>query len=389
MQRSRGGRRDGSARKGARLVSKQEVPSSTFLLAAVAYRYGETEGAERLSACAAGLTLSEAARLGDNAAYHELEPLLHTVAADRSGSGRPLQLPQELMDRWSQAHAREMARTTIIQYGAVRALDALAEAGIRAIPLKGFYLTSVMYGRKDARGYKDLDLLIEPEALPGLHETLLGAGFQPAPERPSFVPAPAYTVYSLPLEGGDAAMELDIHIGMHWPEEYELRTGFRSADLWTHAAPREAEGLRFWAMSPEHLLITTFLDVAVNHRYARLVKFRDAIEILRTAGVDWNKVEEHCRRWEVRSFVGPGLRLLREIDTGLPLPREAVESLLPSYAAMRAFTRSLPAGALPDHRSRSFSLPNLLFFILADTPRERVRGLAHIPRHMLRGRRRF
>jgi len=370
-------------------VSTREGPCSTFLLAAVAYRYGETEGAERLAARAAGLSPSETARLGGNAAYHELEPLLHTVAADCSDIGCPLHLPRELTAGWSQAYAREIARTTIIQFGAVKALGALAEAGIRAIPLKGFYLTSTTYARKDARGFKDLDLLVEREALPGLHEALLGAGFQPAPERPSFVPAPAYTVYSFPMEGSDAAMEIDIHIGMHWPEEYERRTGFRSADLWSHAAPEQAEGLRFWAMSPEHLLITTFLDAAVNHRYARLVKFRDIIEILRTSDVDWDRVEEFCGRWEVRSFVGPGLRLLREIDSALPVPSSAVDSTLPSYAAMRAFTHFLPAGALPDHRSRSFSLPNLLFFVLADTSRERARGLAHIPRHLFRGRHRF
>ena len=363
--------------------------SSLFLLAAVAYEFGDGDRAAALAGLARSMPPPDMDRLAVNAPYHELEPLLHLVAADCAACGSPLELPPELTARWSQVHTREAARTAVIHYGAERALSALDAAGVRAAPLKGFYLASACYARKSARAFKDLDLLVEPDALAQLNGALREAGFQPAPHRPAFVPAPAYTVYSLPLEGSDTAMEIDIHIGMHWPEEYELRTGFRSADLWTHAAPREAEGLRFWAMSPEHLLITTFLDVAVNHRYARLVKFRDAIEILRTAGVDWNKVEEDCRRWEVRSFVGPGLRLLREIDAGLPLPREAVESLLPSYAAMRAFTRSLPAGALPDHRSRSFSLPNLLFFILADTPRERVRGLAHIPRHMLRGRRRF
>jgi len=388
MQRYRDWQRDISAQKGACLVSAREGSSNTFLLAAVAYRYGEAKDAERLAASVAGLTPAETARLEDNAAYHELETLLHTVAADCSGIGCPLHLPRKLTSRWSQVHAREMARTTIIQFGAVKALGILVEAGIRAIPLKGFYLTSRMYGRKDARGFKDLDLLVESEALPGLHEALLGAGFRPAPERPSFVPAPAYTVYSLPMEGSDAAMEIDIHIGMHWPEEYERRTKFRSADLWSQAAPEEVEGMRFWAMSPEHLLVTTFLDVAVNHRYARLVKFRDVLEILRKDGVDWAKVEEHCRHWGVRSFVGPGLWLLQEIDA-LPLPPDVVEPLLPSYAAMRAFTHFLPADALPDHRSRSFSIPNLLFFGLADTPRERARGLAHIPRHMFRGRHRF
>jgi hypothetical protein len=282
-----------------------------------------------------------------------------------------------------------MARTTMIHYGAVKALSALAEAGIRAVPLKGFYLASCSYERKSARGFKDLDLLVEPTALMGLNEALLGAGFQPAPDRPSFVPAPAYTVYSLPMEGSDTAMEIDIHIGMHWPEEYEHRTSFRSEDLWSSAAAEEVEGMRLWALSPEHLVITTLLDVAVNHRYARLVKFRDVLEILRTAEVDWVEVEAWCRRWEVRSFVGPGLRFLAEMDGGINMPSGMLDSLLPSYAAMRMFLRALPAAALPDHRSRSFSFANLMFFGLSDTPRERARGLLHMPGHILRGRRRF
>jgi len=327
--------------------------------------------------------------LVENAIYHELEPLLHLVSSDCSGSGHPLGLPPELAARWSQAHAREMARTTLIQHGAVKALDALVAAGIRAVPLKGFYLASRFYEKKSARGFKDLDLLVEPTSLAGLNEALLGTGFQPAPDRPSFIPAPAYTVYSLPIEGSDTMMEIDIHIGMHWPEEYERRTGFRAEDLWSTAAREEVEGMQLWALSPEHLIVTTLLDVAINHRYARLVKFRDILEILRAAEVDWGEVEAWCRRWEVRSFVGPGLCYLAEMDETIPMPPDVLERLLPTYTAMRAFLRALPADALPDHRSRSFSLPNLTFFTLSDTPRERTRGLLHMPGHMLRGCRRF
>jgi hypothetical protein len=147
--------------------------------------------------------------------------------------------------------------------------------------------------------------------------------------------------------------------------------------------------MRLWALCPEHQVITTLLDVAVNHRYARLVKFRDVLEILCTAEMDWGEVEAWCRRWEVRSFVGPGLRFLAEINGGIAIPPGMLDSLLPSYTPMKMFLWALPAAALPDHRSRSFSFANLIFFALSDTPRERARGLLHMPGHMLRGRRRF
>lgn len=379
--------RDGKEGRG--LSGKAESVSSLFLLAAVAYRFGDEGEAARLAKLAGRMTPSGMDRLTVNAAYHELEPLLHLIATDCSACDQPLELPPELAARWSQVHAREAARSTIIHYGAEKALSALAEAGVRAAPLKGFFLASESYEKKSARAFKDLDLLVEPDTLAQLNEALLGAGFQPASHRPAFVPAPAYTVYSLPLEGSDTAMEIDIHTGMHWPGEYESRTSFRSEDLWSYSSRHEVEGMPAWVLSPEHLIITTFLDVAVNHRYARLVKFRDILEILSGTEVDWAETEDWCRRWEVRSFVGPGLRYLDGMDSSLAIPSGTLDAMLPSYAAMKMFTRFLPVSALPDHRSRSFSLANLLFFVLADAPRERANGLLRLPGHMLRGRKRF
>ena len=371
------------------VAAKVEDASVRFTLAATAYRYGDTAQAARLRELTEALTSDEAGRIEANAAYHELEPFLHTVAADCAGQGSDLPLPPALLERWSQVHAREMARTAVIHFGAVKALSALEQAGIRAVPLKGFCLSSRFYARKSARGFKDLDLLVEEASLAGLHEALLAVGYEPAPGRPAFVPAPAFTVYKLPMEDKVTAMEIDIHIGMHWPEEYERRTSFYALDLWDQASQVEVEGLRLWTLSAEHLLITTLLDAAVNHRYARLIKFRDALEILRAAEIDWSAVDGWCCRWQVRSFVGPGLCYLAEIDPSISAPPAIRDSLLPSYAAMRSFLRALPADRLADHRSRSFSLANLLFFALADTPRERARGLLYVPQHLVKGRHRF
>lgn len=363
--------------------------SCHFLLAAVAHRFGDEPGAIHLRELARNIPPTGINALGEDAAYHELEPLLHLVASDCSMLGQPLDLPERLTARWSRVYEREVARCSVIHVGAAKALTALAQAGIRVVPLKGFYLASRLYERKGARAFRDLDLLVEPGALTALNEVLLRAGFRPHPGRPVFVPAPAYTVYHLPLEGSDTVMEVDIHVGMHWPEEYNYRTAFRAEDLWSQVCREEVEGLPAWGLSPQHLFITTLLDAAVNHRYARLIKFRDAIEIIRGSDVGWAEVLAWSRRWMVRSFVGAGLRYLVEIDSDLAIPPFAMDSSLPDYATMRAFLRALPATGLPHHRSRSFSLPNLLFFVLSDTPHERARGLLNVPFHMLRGRRRF
>lgn len=371
------------------MTEKRGEGTSFFLLAAVAYRFGREDEAARLAALAESIPARSLPGLAKDAAYHELEPLLHLAAENCGDLSHPLRLPEEMLASWAYAHNRELARGALISHGAARALTALQEAGVRAVPLKGFYLASRYYARKGARSFRDLDIFVEPQSLALLDEALTTAGFVPQPGRPSFVPAPAYTVYSLPMQESDLAMEIDIHIGMHWPEEYHRRTRFSGGDLWAQASPQEVEGLRVWGLCPEHLVITTLLDVAVNHRYARLIKFRDVIEVLRTEEVDWQELERWCRTWMVSSYVAPGLFYLSRIDPELRGAVSCMERLMPSYAAVKLFLKSLPPESLPGHRSRSFTLPNLLFFLLADAPRERARGLIYLPKHLVRGRHRF
>lgn len=356
-----------------------------FLLQAVAYVFGDPAWASRLSGTLEKSAPVDVQGLEENAACHEMEPLLHAVVEDCEKLGYPLDLPEGLKSTWARAYERGLARTALICHGAAMAINALAQAGVRAVPLKGYYLASRFYSRKGARSFRDLDLLVERESLPNLNRALLDAGFIPQPGRPSFVPAPAHTVYALPIDRSDLAMEIDIHIGMHWPEEYFRRTAFDPRDLWSEVSPQEVEGLPSWGLSPEHLMITTLLDVAVNHRYARLIKFRDLREVLGRVEPDWDKVVSCCRRWKVCSFVGPGLLFLEEMCREFAVSPRAREDVLPSYPLMKAFLRSLPLASLPGHRSRSFSPSNLLFFMLADTLRGRIRGLAGLPSHAYRG----
>lgn len=359
--------------------------ADAFLLAAVAYRFRNAGDAGRLQALSRDVSPAEAKVLGDNAAYHELGPLLHLVCEDCASLGLELSLPQKVREVWRHAHAREAVRATLIHHVAAKTLPALAEAGIRAVPLKGYYLSARFYERRGARAFRDLDILVEKEALAELDRALSALGFRPRPGRPSFVPAPAHTVYFLALEDGESVVELDVHVGMHWPAEYERRTRFRASDLWKYAFPESLDGLPIWALRPEHLVATTLLDIAVNHRFARLVRLRDVMEIIGKTSPDWDFLVRCCVDWRVASFVAPGLDYLRELDPARRVPDRACEALLPSYPLVRAFLHSLPPCDLPSHRARSFSLPNLLFFLLADTFPERLRGLLHLPRHLLRG----
>lgn len=367
--------------------------ASLFLLRSVCYAFGDTRDAASLGETALLLDPGEAQRLQEDAAYHRLEPLLHHIVEDCRLLGHHLDLPPFLATEWARAAERERVRSVLVHHAARVALSALNRAGIRCIILKGVFLAERIYRRREARPFQDLDLMVRPGDLSTLNGILREAGFFPCPGRPSFVPPPASTVYLLPLEDGETVVEIDIHVGLHWPREYDRRTAFRAEALWEEALPESLEGEPCLRLCPAHLFLVTLLDLAVNHRFALLLKFRDLEEIAEREDVPWETMMEWASRWRVSSLVEQGLRLFAEIRRLSGKDAAEMEKICgrtpPPGITSRLLASILPAGALPRHRARSYSPANLLVFLLGDGRREKAMGWFYLPRHLYRGRKRF
>jgi hypothetical protein len=73
--------------------------------------------------------------------------------------------------------SRHVARQQGVDAEALRVLAALRQAGVTALLLKGAVLARVLYGRDEARGYYDVDLLVASEALRTAGRALADLGF--------------------------------------------------------------------------------------------------------------------------------------------------------------------------------------------------------------------
>jgi hypothetical protein len=261
-------------------------------------------------------------------------------------------------------------------------LERFNAEGLRVIPLKGSYLASRIYSRKEARPYRDIDLMFRQEDLGAASRILKEEGFTPRKGGPEFVPSPYCTSHQRTLEGGRLKVEVDLHVSMHWPREYFRRTRFNQADIWGCSREDELAGMPVTSMSPEHLLICTCLDLAMNHRFARLIALRDLFEMVSGTGIDFEEVSSWSRRWEVCSFVYLSLDLLCRLGEGRLLPEDALERMRPRYPMIRLYRSTLIPSRLPSMRARSLTPRNLLFFLLGDHPAQRLHGLRGLPRHL-------
>ncbi len=346
------------------------------------FRFGEREDALALSKTIEGIGKEQIPLLLQDLAYHCLIPLAHLALRDLQSAVPSLLIPPSLSSECAVGFHRDLVRATIIEHHLRVLLQRFAEKGLQAMPLKGNYLGPRIYSKGEARPYRDIDLMFKAEELDEAVRVLEEEGFRPLWGAAEFIPPPHPTCYRRVLEGGSLKVDVDLHVSIHWPKEYERRTRLNSEDFWACSRVEEMWGMPVAAMSPEHLVIFICLDLAVNHRFARLLSLRDLFEVFSAVSVDLDELVRWCRRWEVLSFVYPALRLLAELNPRIAMAREILDELRPRYPLSRAFEMILVPSRLPSMRSRSLTPRNLLFFLLADRPIQRAAGLHRIPGHL-------
>ena len=250
---------------------------------------------------------------------HEVLPLLVTSITALGGSA---QMPE----RWS-ADAQRRRSATLLQNRTLlgellAALDAMAAAGVEAIPVKGLVLTEMLYGNLALRPAGDIDVLVRPEDLPAARDGLRALGYAQAA-------VPAYeerhhpfhdAPYYRPGAFRDTALEL--HHGLSAPRQFRMD----AASLWERSVTTELFGRTLRVLGPED----TLLHLAVHRARAplRLRWIVDIAELMRRSGDDLDIafLLAQARAIGARTTLAMTLELSdRLLDA--PVPRPLAEGL--------------------------------------------------------------
>jgi hypothetical protein len=227
-------------------------------------------------------------------------------------------------------HRAAMMRALRIESTCVVMLDALSDAGIRAVTLKGVALSHSIYGDPSLRAFGDLDLLIQTSDWGPAQDVLQEHGWtRKTPE-----PRPGFDVrFGKGATFSSASgIEIDLHRTLA-PGPFGL-----SLDLDELAAATvffRLGGRFFERLDDDAAFVHACLHAVLAPAPSRLVPLRDVAQSLEMAELDWSRITGWGDRWGVEAVIHEALALVVD-RLGMPLPDEAATYLHSTVVAPRA-----------------------------------------------------
>lgn len=212
---------------------------------------------------------------------------------------------------------RSFVETQRALSGAAQAAASLAEAGIRAMVIKGVPLAQVYYAAPGLRPMSDADILVEQHRAEEALDVLQAVGWRsPIANWPARRAVHMKVCHAVALERGPGAA-----VDLHWRPLHETLPAQAEQQLWSRAVPIEIAGVATLRPDATALLMQVLLHGLRSNAKAPLRWIPDALMILRKDGphIDWDRLVETSRRGRMLNRLGLALGFLHEAFAA-PIP---------------------------------------------------------------------
>ncbi len=184
-------------------------------------------------------------------------------------------------------------RTLLLAAELARILDALAAAGIRAVPFKGPAFAALTGMGAQSREAADLDVLIDPSAIHASVDALRPLGYQ-ACAPPQAIASPWLPAAACEL--GLVATRGSILLELHW----RLAPGWcpvtiAAPEVLLHASARDLFGTRILWPAAEELMLMHVAD-GMKSGGCGIRWLGDLAAIARGSDLDWSRVRDTALR---------------------------------------------------------------------------------------------
>jgi hypothetical protein len=212
-------------------------------------------------------------------------------------------------DQWSQLlerHRGAMCAALLLERKLLRLTQALEDAGIPTIVLKGASFAHTVYPDPSWRAFADLDLLVPTSDFKRASAVLVGLGHErrlPEP-RPGFDERFGKAAVH---KSGDH-VEVDLHRTLVLGP-YSIWVDPRP--LFDHHATFELGGQTLRCLSAEHRFIHACMHAVLGDNPPRIKAIRDAVQTARTE-LDMVMIEREVAAWKLEAVMDAAARLVRE-----------------------------------------------------------------------------
>lgn len=230
---------------------------------------------------------------------------------------RQAELDEGSRQALQQSHAAARGGTLRLIAGALPGVQALEQAGIRTLLLKGLALAYTVYPRLGLRTFGDVDVLVEPTAARDAEALLTRLGWRPI----RHVAEPTQRLrHSLGLANRDGIL-----VDLHWHALAECCAADADSGFWQRAETLRLGPLTTRVLSPPDQLLHVAIHGLRWSPSDSEIWIADAAAILRRAAAafDWNRLADEARHRCLTFQMGRALDVLRRaapVDVPLQLP---------------------------------------------------------------------
>jgi hypothetical protein len=283
-------------------------------------------------------------------------------------------VPAQILLTLRQRSERNVHKSLFLARELIRVLDCLDALGVEAIPYKGVALSEAYYGDLALRQTGDIDLFVRRNDVARIKNAICALGFQP------HVPIPDSAEENYIASGYEYSFDSSAGLGLvelQWalqPRFYAV--DFDMAGIFERAVTVPVAGRTVKTPSPDDLLLVLSIHAA-KHEWTRLLWLCDIAQILRTADLNWTRIQHHAKKIGVERILHITLLLANQLlQMTLPTPVKAAIDADPSAQTLaNAIAQSMAAGVSHDVQQITYFR---LMMRLRERRADRVRFLTRL-----------
>jgi len=259
-------------------------------------------------------------RVVAQARRHRLAPLL-----SRYLEAVPAGVPDEVVARLARDRRRTAAANLRLLAGGRAVIDALADAGVTVVVLKGVALLEETFADISLRPTGDIDLLVHDASIQRAEDVILELGYRSARPAHAGMPDPRPTKYAYPeLKSPDGLVHVDLHRHLLPDAAFDIQ------EVWTHARP-SGQGVH---LLPDHAdlllhLAAHFFKDRLRRSSGSLGQLADIAWVVDAHTIDWDVVVGRAWAYGLHGRVYLSLMATNEL-LGPVVPSEVLTALRPS-----------------------------------------------------------